>query len=190
MRPCLKKGDGAGCGGTPVTPALGQWRQADSWCLLASMPSPLCKPQANANKQKTKMGSTWQEQQLRLSSSRHINMCAQKASLPSFCIYLLCYLKLEVRFLPSSTSKHVNYLRSVSLKLVIQTWLILKWPSLSSPLKSEDTKMRVTKLFSNNETCRQITQWWNWSFPSNERKYFMERAETVIFHSKNTQNQT
>lgn len=52
MRPRLKKGDGTGCGGTPVTPAPGQWRQADSWGLLASMPNLLCKLQGNTNKQK------------------------------------------------------------------------------------------------------------------------------------------
>lgn len=47
-----ERGDGTGCGGTPVTPAPGQWRQTDSWGLLASMPNLICKLQDNTNKQK------------------------------------------------------------------------------------------------------------------------------------------
>lgn len=126
-------------------------------------------------------------------------MHTQKYIFPWYCMHFLCHLRLEVRFLPSSASKHVNYLRSVSLKLVIQSWFILKWPNLSSsPLKFEDTKIR-TKILS------KIQEQWDLPTvhpmmelrltPSSGRTYFMARAEhspptTVIFHGKTIQRQT
>lgn len=51
MRPRLKGGKGLSVV-APVTPAPGQWRQADPWGLLASMPNLICKLQDNTNKQK------------------------------------------------------------------------------------------------------------------------------------------